>query len=115
MIGRFPLFTDACVSGQVVDAPVERGLDVVRAVDLSGGRAKAAALFEAAAREGRAFVTNDGPIERIAIQWLREGRPFRLIYWSKTHDEQWTVGEIVEAFEQSAREDDPFFYPIVHL
>ena len=85
MPGRFPLFADACINGHVIDALVRQGWDVVRAVDLRGERAKDVPLFEDAAVMERVFVTNDGPIERIAIEWLRKGRPFRMIFYGHHH------------------------------
>ena len=73
-------------------------------------------LFQHAASLGRVFVTNDGPLHRIALDWLRARRPFRMIYWSKNDDRRCTVGQILDAFDElAALEDDPFRYPIYDL
>ena len=88
---------------------LRRGWDVVRVVDLHGEGVKDPPLFEHAASLSRAFVTNDGPLHQVAIQWLRAGRPFRMIYWSKNDDERYSVGQILDAFDElAAQEDDPF-------
>ena len=115
MPGR-PLFLDACIRGPVAEGLVRRGWDVVRAVDLHGEGAKDPPLFEHAASLGRVFVTNDGPLHQVALQWLRAARPFRMIYWSKNDDRRYTVGEILDAFDELvAQKDDPFRYPIYYL
>ena len=95
---------------------VRRGWDMVRAVDLHGEGAKDLPLFEHAASLGRVFVTNDGPLHLIALQWISGGRPFRMIYWSKNDDRRYTVGQILGVFDElAAQKDDPFRYPIYYL
>ena len=85
-------------------------------MDLAGEGAKDPPLFEHAASLGRVFVTNDGPLREVALEWLREGRPFRMIYWSKNDDRRCTAGQILDAFDElAAQEDDPFRYPIYYL
>jgi predicted nuclease of predicted toxin-antitoxin system len=114
--GRFPLFTDACVNGLLVDALVRSGWDVARAIDVFPEGTKDLPLFARAAQEGRVFVTNDGPLERIALQWVREGRPFRMIFWRVEDYRLGTIGNFVAAFEDLAlREGDAFLYPIHYL
>lgn len=115
MPGRPPLFLDACLRGAVVEGLLRRGWDGVRAVDLHDEGAKDPVLFERAASLGRVFVTNDGPLQEIAAEWLRAGRPFRMVYWSKNDDKRYTVGQILDAFAELAHEDDPFRYPIYYL
>ena len=115
MPGRPPLFLDACLRGSVVQGLLRRGWDGVRVVDLFGESVKDPPLFEHAASLGRVFVTNDGPLHRVALEWLRSGRAFRMVYWSKNDDRRYTSGQILEAFEELAREDDCFRYPIYYL
>jgi hypothetical protein len=113
--GRFPLFTDACVNGHLVDALIQHGWNLVRAIDLYPERTPDPALFARAAHEGRAFVSNDGPIERLALSWLAEGRPFRLVFWPQQDYRRWTIGDLLQAFEDLAAEEDPFAYPVGRL
>ena len=115
MAGRFPLFTDACVNGHLVEAQIKQGWDVVRAVDLYPERTPDPVLFARAAEQGRVLVSNDGPIERLALTWLEIGRPFRLVFWPQQDYRRWTIGELLQAFEDLAAEDDPFAYPIRRL
>ena len=89
---RPPLFLDACVRGPLAGGLARRGWDVVRAVDIGGEGAKDAQIFERAASLGRVFVTNDGPLHKLALAWLRANRPFRMVYWSKNDDRRYTVG-----------------------
>jgi hypothetical protein len=114
--GRFPLFTDASVNGILVDALIQRGWDVMRAIDVFPEGTKDPLLFERAAQEGRVFVTNDGPLERMALRWVREGRSFRMIFWRVEDYRLGTIGGFVEAFEDLATsEGDPFLYAIHYL
>jgi hypothetical protein len=114
--GRFLLYTDADIHGPVVDALVDAGWDVLRAIDAFAERTLDPIHFERAAREGRVFLTNDRRIEPIAHAWLREGKAFRgLICWPRSHYERMSAGDFLEAFEEIARQDDPFRYPVVHI
>lgn len=116
MAGRFPLFSDACVNGILVAALIRRGWDVRRAIDAFPEGTKDPPLFERAAEEGRVFVTNDGPLERMALRWVREGRPFRMIFWRVEDYRAGSIADFVEAFEAlAATEGDPFLYPIHYL
>jgi len=113
--GRFPLFTDACVNGNLVDALIRHGWDVVRAIDLYPERTTDPVVFARAAHEGRVFVSNDGPIERLALSWLAEGRYCRIVFWSQEDYRRWTIGQLLQGFEDLAAEDDPFSYPFRRL
>jgi hypothetical protein len=114
--GRLPLFLDACVRGSVVEGLRRRGWDLVRAVDIDGEGVKDPQLFDHAASLSRVFVTNDGPLHRVALEWVRAARPFRMIYWSKNDDQRYSVGQILGAFDElAAQVDDPFRYPIYYL
>lgn len=116
MAGRLALFLDACVRGAVAEGLLRRGFDIVRAVDVVGEGVKDPPLFAHAASLGRVFVTNDGPLHAVALEWLRAGKPFRMIYWPKVDDKLYTVGQILEAFEELFSQEDPFTgYPIVYL
>jgi hypothetical protein len=47
-----------------------------------------------AVREGRVFVTNDGPAEAIGIGWLRQGRPFPgMICWPQRYHDLMSTGD----------------------
>lgn len=72
-------------------------------------------LFEEAARQNRVFVTNDKRIHRIGVQWMKSSRPFRMIFWAKTHHDRMTVGEFLDAFEELAKKENPFSYPIQYI
>jgi hypothetical protein len=115
VVGRFPLFTDACVNGHLVDALVSQGWDLVRAIDLYPERTPDSVVFARAARDGRVFVSNDGPIEQMALSWLLEGRSFRTIFWPQEDYRRWTIGRLLQAFEDIATEEDPFAYPLRRL
>jgi hypothetical protein len=112
---RFPLFADACINGHLIDALSKHGWDVVRAVDLYPDRTPDPVVFGRAAQDGRVFVSNDGPIEHLALSWLVEGRSFRMIFWPQEDYRRWTIGQLLEGFENLAAEDDPFAYPIRRL
>jgi hypothetical protein len=75
--GRFPLYTDADIHGPVVDALIDAGWDVLRAIDALPEGTPDPIHFERAAREGRVYVANDRRIEPIAYDWLRRGQAFR--------------------------------------
>ena len=86
MPAPFPLFTDAHGQQPLVDALLRRGWDVVRAIDTFPQGTDDDVLFEYAVREGRVFVTNDGPAEAIGIRWLRQCRPFPgMICWPQRY------------------------------
>jgi hypothetical protein len=113
--GRFPLFTDACVNGHLVAALTQRGWDIVRAIDLYPERTPDLAIFARAAQEDRVFVSNDGPIEQLALSWLAGGRSFRMVFWPQDDYGRWTIGELAQGFEALSAEEDPFVYPLRRL
>ena len=115
MAGRFPLFTDACVNGHLVEALIRRGWDLVRAIDLYPERTPDPVVFARAAQEGRVFVSNDGPIEQLALSWLLEGRSFRMVLWPQDDYRRWTIGQLLQGFEDLAAEEHPFAYPLRRL
>ena len=62
MAGRFPLYTDADIRGHLVKAFIERGWDVVRAIDLFPEATPDLQHFEKAAELDRVLVTNTSPL-----------------------------------------------------
>ena len=88
-----------------------------RAVDAYPEGTKDSVHFEHAAEEERVLVTNDRRVETLGHAWLIEGRRFPgMVCWPRAHYERMTPGDFVEAFEELARQEDPFAnYPIIHL
>lgn len=117
MAGRFRLYTDADIHGPFVNGLKRRDWDLVRAIDRYAERQDDRTHFERAAREGRVLVSNDLDQVRIAQEWILAGRPFAgLVTWPKAKERKTTAGDIVEAFEALAQQDNPFRpYPIVYL
>jgi hypothetical protein len=113
--GRFPLFTDNHVRQPLIDALVRCGWDVVRAIDVFPERTLDEVLFEYAAREGRAFVTNDARIHAIATEWMAQGHAFRMVFWTQLHHQRMSPGGFVEAFEDLARKPLAFAYAIEYI
>ena len=116
MAGRFPLLTDIHVHDALVEALRRAGWDILRAVDLLPSNADDEALFAYAAEHDRVFVTNDRPLEAIAIRWMREGRRFRgLVCWPQKHYRVMTDGELAQAFDEIAAKPNAFAYPIEYI
>jgi hypothetical protein len=38
-----------------------------------------------------------------------------MIFWAKKHHDRMTIGEFLEAFEELARREKPFSYPIEYI
>jgi len=107
--GRFPLFTDNHVQQAVVEGLLQRGWNVVRAIDVFPEKTRDEVLLEYAASQGRVFVTNDEPIEKTAVLWLSQGRSFPgLVFWEQQDYQAMTTGGILEAFEAFAEKDNAF-------
>jgi len=117
LAGRFPLYTDADIRGDIVQALLHRGWDVLRAVDAYPEGTADEVHFERAAREGRVLVACDVDQQLIALRWLEAGWPFRgLITWPQMVQGDLSAGEFLDAFEAWAGQDDPFGgYPILYL
>lgn len=117
MAGRFPLYTDADVHGPYVDGLVLNGWNVLRAIDAYAEKTPDLPHFERAVREGRVLVSNDLDHLAIAHEWLKVGRAFKgIVTWAKLDERKMSVGFIVRAFEELAKQDDPFSpYPIIRI
>jgi hypothetical protein len=116
--GRFPLYTDADIRGPLIEALRQRGWDVVRAIDVFPEGTEDHIHFEWAAGEGRVFVAHDLHQSKAAKEWHRQGRPFLgFLTWPQKRHRKLSDGEMVEAFEKIAAEEDPFqgAYPIRYL
>jgi hypothetical protein len=114
--GRFPLYTDADLHGPLVGALIERGWDVVRAVEARPEAEDDLVHFKLAAEQNRVLVANDRHQRQIALAWIEARRPFRgFLTWKQKHHEHMSVGEFLEAFEALAAEDDPFAYKIRYI
>jgi hypothetical protein len=100
-----------------VQALQAAGWDVVRAIDELPEGAEDLPHFERAVAQGRVLVTNDAGQESRAQQWFEDRRPFPgLVVWRQAVYEQMTYGELLEAFEELARQPDPFSpYPVVRI
>lgn len=111
-----PLLTDNHIRGPLIKALRERGRNVARAVDISGQENDDAELLAYAAKEGRVFLACDEGIQAIAHDWLRQGRTdFRMIYCTMEHQQEMTIGGLLEAIEDILRKPDAFAYPIEYL
>lgn len=117
MAGRFPLFTDADVDGPVVEALIQAGWDVERAVDAFPEGTKDPIHFAHAASAGRAMVSNDLDMKLLAQAWYEQRSRFvGLVWWPRRHYATMSPGDFVAAFQELAARDDPFSpYPIVHI
>jgi hypothetical protein len=94
--GRFPLYTDADIHGPVVEALIDTGWDVLRAIDALPEGTLDGPHFKRAADEERVYVANDRRIEPIAHAWLAEGRRFRgMICWPRTHYARMSAGDFL--------------------
>ncbi len=81
----------------------------------SGGAVHEGRRGAHAAREGRAFVTNDARIHAIAAAWLAQGRAFRMVFWTQLHHQRLSPGGFVEAFEALAASPLAFTYAIEYI
>jgi hypothetical protein len=115
--GRFPLYTDADINGPVVQALLDHGWDVLRAIDVFPEGTDDEVHFAYAAQQSRVMVGNDIDVKLLAERWYLEQRPFRgLVWWPREHYRRLKPGDFVEAFEELACQDDPLaVYPLVHL
>ena len=116
MAGRFPLYMDADVNGPVVQALIDYGWDVIRAIDAFPEGTDDDVHFDYAARENRVMVGNDIHVKLLAERRYAERSPFRgLVWWPREHYGRMKPGDFVQAFEELARQDPFAAYPIVHI
>lgn len=117
MAGRFPIFTDENTAKGVASALIERGWDVVRGVRTLEEGTPDDVLLEKSVELNRVLLSRDVDLEIIAHRWMRAWRSFPgLIFWrQQLRQERATIGEVADAIEELARQDDPFAYPIVYL
>jgi hypothetical protein len=83
--GRFPLYTDEDVDGNLVRALRRAGWDLVRALDHHPQRTHDHVHFEHAARLNRVLVANDSDmLKEWAPKWTAQGKLFRgLVWWPR--------------------------------
>jgi hypothetical protein len=106
--GRFRLYLDADIHGPFIHALKRNGWDVMRAIDVYPEGQDDRTHFERAAKEGRVLVSNDLDQVRIAQESIIAGRAFAgLVTWPKAEELHATPGEIADAFDALAREDNP--------
>ncbi len=118
MAGRFPVYTDNDIRGELVKALQQVGRDVVRGVDTLPEDAPDPEHFEKATEIGRVFVTKDQAAVVVAHKWVEEGRRFKgMITWPRAHYNRMTIGVLLEKSEELAAKDQPFDpdYPIVRF
>ena len=117
MAGRFPLYTDADVRGPLIKALKSAGWDIARAIDEMVEGTSDPPHFEHAVKLGRVLATNVAGQEARAQQWYEAKRSFPgLIVWRQAVYDQMTYGQLVDAFEELAGQDDPFaHYPIIRI
>lgn len=115
MPGRFPLFTDENVDGPIIRGLRQRGWDVQHATTELGEKTKDAPLFHLAASLDRVFVSTDKDMLRLAKDWLRAGRPFRMIWWEQSETQRIHLSVVLDAFDDLAAKDNVFAYPIAYL
>jgi len=110
---RFPLFADNHVQQAIVDGLIQRGWDVVRAIDLFPEGTGDDVLFEHAVKDRRVMVTNDGGIRNTGRRWHDEGRAFPgLVYWPQKYYRNARPGYFIGVIEAMAEEENPFVNPI---
>lgn len=116
-MGRFPLLTDENTAKGIAEALIDRGWDVARGVRTVAQGTDDDVLLSKAAQLGRVLLTRDVDLEVIAHRWLREWRPFPgVVFWrQEPRQARSTLGEVVDAIEALADEEEPFAYPIVYL
>lgn len=116
MAGSLRLYTDADVHGPLVDALVEVGWDVVRAIDVLPEGTDDDVHFAEAVRRERVLVSNDSDMKALAEIWVERGLEFPgLIWWPRSHYERMSVGDLLAAFEELGAVGEPCEYPIRYI
>jgi hypothetical protein len=112
---RPPLCTDENVDGPIVRGLRHRGWDVLHATEELGEKTKDRPLFELAAHLSRVLVSTDKDMLPIAHAWLRENRPFRMIWWDQEESQRILVSVVLDAFEAIAAKENSFANCIEYL
>lgn len=114
---RFPLFTDNHVREPIVTGLRRLGWTVVRSIDTFPEATPDEVLFEYAASHGHAMVTNDKGIHRIAVTWIAESRPCRMIFWEQGQGRKGAPadGAVIAAIEALGQDPHAFAYPIEYV
>ena len=114
---RFPLFTDNHVRESIVAGLRRLGWTVTRAIDAFPEATPDELLFEYAARHGSAIVTNDKGIHRIAVVWIAQSRPCRMIFWEQGQGGRGAQADnaVIAAIEALAQNPFAFGYPIEYI
>lgn len=112
-MARFPVYTDADVHGPIVDGLIDRGWNVVRAIDARPEGTDDVDHFELAVTLGRVLIANDRHMKAIAERWIEEGRSFPgLVWWPRAAYAVMSNTEILDAIEELANRHGAFAYPI---
>lgn len=110
---RRPVYTDADLHGPIVDGLIDRGWDVIRAVDAKPEGTDDVDHFEHAVRLGRVLMANDKHMKALAERCVAEGRAFPgLIWWPRKTYAIMSNAEILKAIEELMTKPDAFVYPI---
>lgn len=110
---RFPVYTDADIHGPIVGGLIDRGWNVLRAVDARPEGTDDIDHSELAASLGRVLIANDKHMKAIAERWIEEGRSFPgLIWWPRTAYAVMSNAEILDAIEDLATKPGAFTYRI---
>lgn len=115
MAGRFPLLTDENIPGPLIEALRAAGWDVAHAREIFGENTDDEDLLAYAASHGRVLVSTDKDHLPIADRWLREWKPFRMVWWEQGPYQHVRPQAFVDAFDELARAEVPFAYPIHYL
>lgn len=112
-MARFPVYTDADIHGPIVGALIERGWDVIRAVDAKPEKTADLVHFELSVTLGRVLISNDKHMKGIAERWIEDGRSFPgLIWWPRKSYAVMSNAEILDGLEELTTKVDAFLYPI---
>jgi hypothetical protein len=106
-VARFPVYTDADVHGPIVTGLIDRGWDVLRAVDAKPEGTDDIDHFELAVSLSRVMIANDKHMKATAEGWIQEGRSFPgLIWWPRKAYAAMSNSEILDAEQRSLSTDE---------
>jgi hypothetical protein len=113
--GRFPLLTDDCVNGPLVDGLKRRGWDVARVVDVFGQQSLDESIMAWAVERQRVLVSTDTDCLTMGQRWIKNGRLFRLIFWQQLPHQRLGVAPFLAAFDAIAAKESAFESCIEYL